>query len=443
MDLFDYNQSQSITGPLAARMRPRTLVEFYGQSHIVGDGKPLRRAIESGSIPSIILWGPAGVGKTTLARIISAETSSYFSPMSAVAAGVADLRKVISEAKDRYKTYGQHTILFIDEIHRFNKSQQDAVLPYVEDGTVTLIGATTENPSFEVNSALISRSRVFRLNQLTADDLRNILQQALNDKERGLGQEKIDINADGLDFIAQAAGGDARSALNVLEMAVYTSDVDEHGYKRISLEQLADSAQRRALPYDKNADMHYDIISALHKSIRGSDPDAALYYMFRMLEAGEDPLFIVRRLIRAASEDIGMADSNALLVACAAKDAVIFVGLPEADIALAHAVVYLATAPKSNSLEMALSKVQQAIEKEGPLEVPIHIRNAPTKLMKNMGYGKDYKYPHDFPGHFVYEEYLPDQLQERRFYEPSEMGLEKRVKERLQMWWKGKYDSVH
>jgi len=439
MDLFDYNQNQSISGPLAARMRPRSLSEFYGQSHIVGEGKPLRRAVESGSIPSIILWGPAGVGKTTLARIISAETSSYFAPMSAVAAGVADLRKVMSEAKDRYKMYGQHTILFIDEIHRFNKSQQDAVLPYVEDGTVTLIGATTENPSFEVNSALISRSRVFRLSQLADDDLKNILHKALNDKERGLGHEKIDIGLNGLDFIAQAAGGDARSALNILEIAVSTAVADEQGHKKIGVEQLAEATQCRALPYDKNADMHYDIISALHKSIRGSDPDAALYYMFRMLEAGEDPLFIARRLIRAASEDIGMADSNALLVACAAKDAVMFIGLPEADIALAHAAVYLATAPKSNSLETALPKVKQAIEIEGPLEVPMHIRNAPTKLMKHMGYGKNYKYPHDYPGHFVIEEYLPDKLKERRFYDPSEMGMEKRVKERLQMWWEKKY----
>jgi len=439
MDLFDFQTNQSLGGPLAARMRPRSLSEFCGQEHIVGKDKPLRLAIDSGCIPSIILWGPAGVGKTTLARIISTETSSFFSPLSAVAAGVADLRKVVNDAKDRLKLYGQQTILFIDEIHRFNKSQQDSVLPYVEDGTITLIGATTENPSFEVNSALISRCRVFRLLPLSEEDIKNIIRQALEDKERGYGLFKLDIDDKGLAFIALASGGDGRSALNILEMAVGTCPTRSDGYKELSVNVLSEAAQRRALPYDKNADMHYDTISALHKSIRGCDPDAALYYLFRMLEAGEDPLFVARRLIRAASEDVGMADSTALLVALAAKDAVLFVGMPEADVALAHAAVYLATAPKSNSVYKAVHEVREAVEKEGPLEIPLHIRNAPTDLMKEMGYGKDYKYTHDYPGHFVKEDYFPSRLKHQHYYNPGDQGLEKRVKERLQMWWGNRY----
>jgi putative ATPase len=419
--------------PLAARMRPKSFSEFVGQEHLVGEDRVLRKAIEQDQLPSIILWGPAGCGKTTLAFVIADVTKSHFSPISAVASGVADLRRIVAEAKRRRK-YGQRTILFIDEIHRFNKAQQDAILPYVENGTVTLIGATTENPSFEVISPLLSRCRVFTLNALSDEEVRLIVERALEDEERGLGKMKVEVEKDALNHLIVMSNGDARVALNALELATSATPPDEDGKRHIKLDAIEDALQHRALLYDKAGEEHYNIISALHKSLRGSDPDAALYWLGRMLEAGEDPLYIARRLIRFASEDIGMADPQALVIATSAQQAVQFVGLPEADLALAQAVVYLATAPKSNSLYKAYSKVKEDIAQTGNEPVPLHLRNPETPLMRGLGYGKGYKYPHDFPGHFVREQYLPPALKGRRYYEPSDQGFEAEVEARLRAW---------
>jgi putative ATPase len=433
MDLFEH-KSQEFTAkeaPLAARMRPRSLDEFVGQSHIIGHNKVLRKAIETGQIPSIILWGPPGSGKTTLANIISGTTNSFFSPVSAVSAGVADLRKVIEQAKERRKLYHQKTILFIDEIHRFNKSQQDAILPYVEDGTVTLIGATTENPSFEVNTPLLSRSRIFVLNPLTNDDIRTIIERALKDRERGLGEQGIEIKEAALKHMIVMSGSDARTALNALEMAAAFTFPDKNGRKIITLETVEDALQHRALKYDRAGEQHYDIISALHKCMRDSDPDAALYWLGRMLEAGEDPLYIARRIVRCASEDIGMADPQALTIAVTAQQAVHFLGLPEGNLALAEAVVYMASAPKSNSLYRAYSAVQQEIKQGSNDPVPLNLRNAPTGMMRDLGYGKDYKYAHNFEGHYVDQQHLPDSLRGKRFYYPGKLGYEKYVSDRL------------
>jgi len=400
----------------------------------LGEGHVLRKSIEADQLPSIIFWGPPGSGKTTLANIIASVTKSHFSPISAVASGVADLRRIVDEAKERRALYQQRTILFIDEIHRFNKAQQDAVLPYVENGTVTLIGATTENPSFEVISPLLSRCRVFTLNALTEEQVKLIVQRAIEDEERGIGKMKVELDKDAFEFLLVMSNGDARVALNALELAASTTTPSEDGKRRIKLSAIEDAIQHRALLYDRAGEEHYNIISALHKSLRGSDPDAALYWLGRMLEAGEDPLYIVRRLIRFASEDIGMADPQALVVATSAQQAVHFIGMPEGNLALAQAVVYLATAPKSNALYTAYSRVQQDVEKTRNDPVPLHLRNPVTRLMRDVGYGKGYKYAHNFPGHFVEQQNLPDSLQGKKYYEPSDQGFEKEIEGRLKKW---------
>ena len=421
--------------PLAARVRPRNFAEYVGQQNIIGDGRVLRKAIEADQLPSIILWGPPGSGKTTLAHVIANVSRSYYVPMSAVTAGVADLRRVVDEARTRRKATGQRTILFIDEIHRFNKGQQDAILPYVENGEVTFIGATTENPSFEVISALLSRCRVFTLNALTDDEIRVIIERALKDGERGLAPLNVRLDDDALQLLVVMSNGDARVALNAIEMAAQAVQPGSDGTRQVTLRDIEESLQKKALLYDKAGDQHYDLISALHKSLRGSDPDASLYWLGRMLEAGEDPLYIVRRLIRFASEDVGMADPQALVVAVAAQQAVHFIGMPEGNLALAQAVTYLATAPKSNSLYTAYSRVQKDVETTRNDPVPLHLRNAPTGLMQNLGYGKGYKYAHDYEGHFVEQQNLPDSMKGKRYYYPSEQGFEKTVLARLKAWW--------
>lgn len=436
MDLFEqkFKEQMEEGAPLAARIRPTTFNDFVGQEHLVGLGRVLRKAIDTGQLPSIILWGPPGSGKTTLAHIIANVTGSHFSPISAVSAGVSDLRRIIDEARERRKLYQQKTILFIDEIHRFNKAQQDAVLPFVEDGTITLIGATTENPSFEVISPLLSRCQVFVLNPLTDEQIRIIILRALRDKLKGLGRLNVVLDQDAMMHLIAMSNNDARVALNALELAALTTPPGDDGKRRIKLDTIEDAVQHRALRYDKAADQHYDLISALHKSMRGSDPDAALYWLARMLEAGEDPLYIARRLVRFASEDVGMADPQALVVAMSAQQAVHFIGMPEGDLALAEAAVYLATAPKSNSLYQAYSKVQDEIKQGSNDPVPLHLRNPVTLLMKDMGYGKEYKYAHDYPGHFVQQQHLPDSLQGKHFYVPGDQGYEKQVAARLKDW---------
>jgi len=435
-DLFQHSGESLLDreAPLAARMRPRSFAEFVGQGHIVGESHVLRKSIEADQLPSIIFWGPPGSGKTTLANIIASVTRSHFSPISAVASGVADLRRIVEEAQERRGLYQKRTILFIDEIHRFNKAQQDAVLPYVENGTITLIGATTENPSFEVISPLLSRCRVFILEALTEEELKTIVRQALEDKERGLGNMKVNVDGDALDFLLVMSNGDARVALNALELAATTIPPSKDGKRHIKLSDIEDALQHRALLYDKAGEEHFNIISALHKSLRDSDPDASLYWMGRMLEAGEDPLYIARRLVRFASEDVGMADPQALVVAVAAQQAVHFVGMPECNLALAQAVVHLATAPKSNALYKAYTRVQQDVEKTRNEPVPLHLRNPVTGLMRRSGYGKGYKYAHDFPGHFVEQQHLPDSLKGRKYYEPGGQGFEKEIEARLRRW---------
>lgn len=420
--------------PLAARMRPRTLDEIIGQEHLLAPGRILRRSIESDRIPSMILWGPPGSGKTTLAEVIARQTHARFVTLSAVSAGVADLRKVAEDARKLGQFSKQRTILFIDEIHRFNKAQQDAVLPHVERGTVTLIGATTENPSFEVNSALLSRCRVFPLKALNDDQVGQILQRALNERERGLGGLHLAIDEEALHQIALLANGDARTALNILEIAAQAGPG-----ARITTALIEDIVQHRTLLYDKAGDQHYDLISALHKSVRGSDPDASLYWLARMLEAGEDPLYIARRVVRMASEDIGMADPQALSVCVAAQQAVHFVGMPEGALALAQAVVYLATAPKSNSLEVAYMRVSEDLRTTQNEPVPLWLRNAPTRLMKDLDYGKAYKYAHDYyknmpvddperPPAARLQDYLPESIKDHQYYEPGSQGREASIK---------------
>ena len=441
MDMFEqrFREQMKEEAPLAARMRPATFDEFVGQEHLVGKERVLRKAIEADQLPSIILWGPPGSGKTTLAYIVADVTNSHFSPISAVSAGVSDLRRVVEEAKERRKLNQKRTILFIDEIHRFNKAQQDVILPFVEDGTVTLIGATTENPSFEVISPLLSRCRVFTLNPLAEEEILVIIRRAMEDSGRGLGGLNIELAEDALSHLIAMSNNDARIALNALEMAALTTPPGAaDGKRHIPLSTIEEAVQHRALLYDKAGEQHYDIISALHKSMRGSDPDASLYWLGRMLEAGEDPLYVARRIVRFASEDIGMADPQALVVAMAAQQAVHFIGLPEGNLALAEAAVYMATAPKSNSLYRAYSRVQEEI-KHGPNEsVPLHLRNPVTSLMKGMGYGKGYKYAHDYPGHVVEQQNLPDSLQGKRFYTPSDQGYEKQILARLKAWWREK-----
>ncbi len=417
--------------PLAARMRPRTLDEFVGQEHIVGEGHALRQAIVEDRVPSMILWGPPGSGKTTLARIVSTLTGSHFENVSAVSSGVADLRRVVAEAAERLGETGQRTILFIDEIHRFNKAQQDVVLPYVEDGTITLIGATTENPSFEVISPLLSRSRVFRLQPLTPEQVAGLLRSALADDERGLASMKAEVDDDTLNALASISGGDARIALNALELAAQTARPDKTGRRLVTTEHIDEALQKRAALYDRAGDWHYDIISAFIKSLRGSDPDASLYWLARMLEGGEDPLFIARRLVILASEDVGLADPQALQVAVAAQQAVHFIGMPEGFFPLAEATLYLATAPKSNSVGEAYSRALQDAQVTQAEPVPLHLRNAPTPLMREMGHGRDYAYDHSFPDHHSGQQHLPDQLSGRQYYVPGELGYEARVREWL------------
>ena len=438
MPLFDLPEEKDLphSMPLAARMRPQTFDEFVGQEHLVAVGRVFRKCIEADQLPSMIFWGPPGSGKTTLTHIIANITRAQFSSLSAVSAGVADMRKVIGEAKKRLKLSGQRTILFIDELHRFNKAQQDAVLPFVENGTVTFIGATTENPSFEVIAPLLSRCRVFRLNLLSDEDVRLIVKRTIKDKARGLGEFQISISEEALDHLVTASNGDARVALNALEMAIFATLPDSEGLRSIDLSAIEEALQHRALLYDKSGDQHYDLISALHKSLRGSDPDAALYWLGRMIEAGEYPLYIARRLVRFASEDVGMADPQALVIAVAAQQAVHFVGLPEGNLALAQAVVYLAVAPKSNSLYQAYSRVKQDIQHGRNEPVPLHLCNPVTDLMRRMGHGRGYKYAHDYPDHFVKQQNLPPSLQGKRYYVPSDQGYEKEIAARLKKWWK-------
>ena len=439
-DMFEQQaeEQKMQEAPLATRMRPTSLATFVGQEHIIGPGRVLRKTIESGKIPSIILWGPPGCGKTTLAFIIANATDSHFSPVSAVSASVADLRRIIDEAKGRRQMSAQRTILFIDEIHRFNKTQQDAVPPFVEDGTITLIGATTENPSFEVTSPLLSRCRVMQLKPLTEEELTVILMRALKDSLRGLGGLSVEVDNDAWGHLTTMSSNDARVALNTLEIAVMSTSPDTEGVRHITLSIVEDALQHRALAYDKAGEQHYDAISALHKSMRGSDPDASLYWLARMIEAGEDPLYIARRLVRFASEDVGMADPQALVITMAAQQAVHFIGMPEGNLALAEAVVYLATAPKSNSLYKAYSRVQEEIKQGTSEAVPMHLRNPVTGLMQALGYGEGYKYDHDYPEHFAGQQHLPDSQQDKRFYIPSDQGYEQQVGERLKDWWQRK-----
>lgn len=430
MDLFEANRLQHLStrGPLATRMRPRSLGELVGQEHVLGEGSLLRKAIEADRLSSVILWGPPGAGKTTLARIIAGRTRAAFTPVSAVTSGVADLRKAVADARDRLGMRGERTVLFIDEIHRFNKAQQDAILPHVEDGTVILIGATTENPSFEVNAPLLSRSRVITLHALSDGDILMVVRRALEDTERGLGNEQLTIDDDAANALANMANGDARFALNTLELA--SAGVGED--RRITVELVGEAAQRRAAGYDKDGDDHFDTISALHKTIRGSDPDAALYWLARMLERGDDPLYVARRLVRFASEDVGLADPQALELAMAAQQAVHFIGMPEGALALAELTIYLALAPKSNAVYVAYGAAREDVAQTRNDPVPLHLRNAPTDLMRDLGYGKGYKYAHDYEGGVVGQQNLPENLRGRTYYRPVERGFERDLGQRLE-----------
>ncbi len=435
--LFEHNRQRLAKedAPLADRMRPRSFDEFVGQEHIVGPDRVLRRALAADRVPSFILWGPPGTGKTTLARLVAGGSQSHFEAVSAVTSGVADLRRIVSEARDRQGMHRQRTILFVDEIHRFNKAQQDVILPHVEDGTVTFIGATTENPSFEVIAPLLSRSQVLALQTLSPEQVDSIVRRAIADDERGLGKLEVTLEEGALEHLVNIASGDARVALNALETAAFATAPDDAGHRIIDLDTISDALQRRSPLYDKAGEGHYDTISAFIKSVRGSSPDGALYWLARMIEAGEDPLFIARRLVVLAAEDIGLAQPQALPVAMAAQQAVHFLGMPEGRIPLAEATVYLATAPKSNSAYAALELALEDVRKRGNEPVPLHLRNAVTGLMRDMGYGKGYQYSHDYPGHFVNQEFLPPSLQDRRYYQPTEEGSEKEIKDRLKKWW--------
>ena len=432
MDLFDNAnmEERKKAQPLASRMRPVSLDDFVGQEDIVGKGRLLRRAIEADRLTSAIFWGPPGCGKTTLAQIIAHTTGGNFRTISAVSAGISDIREVIDFAREQLKFYGRRTVLFIDEIHRFNKKQQDALLPAVEDGTVILIGATTENPFFEVNSALISRSRLFRLHALSEDNIMTLLRRAISD-ERGLAEYKLTVDEEALRHLASVCGGDVRSAYNALELAVLTTPEDEQGVRHIDLSIAEESIQQRNVSYDKDGDWHYDVISAFIKSMRGSDPDAALHWLARMTEAGEDPEFIARRIMICAAEDVGLADPFALTLAVSAAESVHYVGWPEARIALAEAAVYVATAPKSNAAYMGINAAIADVKNKPFTGVPVHLRDNSYRGAKQLGHGRGYKYPHDYPGHFIRQQYLPADFQDRVYYHPSSNGREAKISETL------------
>lgn len=436
MDLFGYQaqEEQKQNAPLAARMRPQNLEELIGQEEIIGQGKLLRRAIEADKLTSLIFFGPPGTGKTTIAKIIAGHTKSMFRSINAVTAGIGDIRKVVEEAKNALAMYSQRTVLFVDEIHRFNKAQQDALLPHVEEGLILLIGATTENPFFEVNPALLSRSQLFRLQSHREEDLIRMAERALSLPNRGLGHLNVQMEEEATRHLARYADGDARRMYNALELAVLSTPPDAQGVIHVTVEEAAESIQRRVVRYDKNADAHYDTVSAFIKSIRGSDPDAALYWLAKMIDAGEDPKFIARRIIISASEDIGNADPRALQVAVSAMQALEMIGMPEGRIILAQAVTYLATAPKSNASYLGINKALQVIHEGGSLEVPLHLRDAHYKGAARLGHGKGYQYPHDFPGNYVEQPYLPAELTGMNLYAPTRNGYEQIISERLANW---------
>ena len=431
MDLFDYMRDNTMKkeAPLASRMRPDNLDEVVGQKHIIDKDKLLYRAIQADKLSSVIFYGPPGTGKTTLAKVIASTTSSIFKQINATSSGKKDMQQAVAEAKDNLGMYGKKTILFIDEIHRFNKAQQDYLLPYVEDGTIILIGATTENPYFEVNSALISRSNIFQLKPLESEDIKILIERAISDVEKGMGVYRALIYDEAKDFLANMANGDARSALNAIELGILTTDRSEDGYIHITLEVAAECIQKRAIKYDKDGDSHYDTISAFIKSMRGSDPDAAIYYLARMLYAGEDIKFIARRIMICAAEDVSNADPMALVVATAAASAVERIGMPEAQIILAQAVTYVASAPKSNSAETAIAEAMQLVSEEETSSIPPYLLDTHYKGAAKLGHGIGYKYAHDYKNNYVKQQYLPDEIKDRTFYKPSDNGYEKKIKE--------------
>lgn len=434
MDLFDYMRANTMEkeSPLASRMRPTTLDEVVGQKHIIGKDKLLYRAIKADKLGSVIFYGPPGTGKTTLAKVIANTTSARFEQINATVAGKKDMEEIVKNAKDSIGMYGQKTILFVDEIHRFNKSQQDYLLPFVEDGTITLIGATTENPYFEVNNALLSRSRIFELKPLEKQDIRELVMRAVYDTEKGMGTYGADITDEAADFLADVANGDARAALNAVELGILTTDKSDDGKIHITIDVAAECIQKRVVRYDHDGDNHYDTISAFIKSMRGSDPDAAVYYLARMLYAGEDVKFIARRIMICASEDVGNADPNALVVAVSAAQAVERIGMPESQIILSQAAAYVATAPKSNAAYMGIAKAMKTVADTRTMPVPAHLQDRHYKGAEKLGHGLGYKYAHNYPNHYVTQQYLPDGMEEMRFYEPSENGYEKKIREHME-----------
>lgn len=434
MDLFDYMRANTMEkeSPLASRMRPTTLDEVVGQKHIIGKDKLLYRAIKADKLGSVIFYGPPGTGKTTLAKVIANTTSARFEQINATVAGKKDMEEIVKNAKDSIGMYGQKTILFVDEIHRFNKSQQDYLLPFVEDGTITLIGATTENPYFEVNNALLSRSRIFELKPLEKQDIRELVMRAVYDTKKGMGTYGADITDEAADFLADVANGDARAALNAVELGILSTDKSDDGKIHITIDVAAECIQKRVVRYDHDGDNHYDTISAFIKSMRGSDPDAAVYYLARMLYAGEDVKFIARRIMICASEDVGNADPNALVVAVSAAQAVERIGMPESQIILSQAAAYVATAPKSNAAYMGIAKAMKTVADTRTMPVPAHLQDRHYKGAEKLGHGLGYKYAHDYPNHYVTQQYLPDGVEGMRFYEPSENGYEKKIREHME-----------